>query len=108
MQNIRVIYLYCWTMAITLGYFQFGFGVNYFSSFTTIMYQKYEHVNFINPLGKGKDAFNSIVTACVPFGALIGTMTGGLLASYGRRKGILVICIAIMIGSSLQMIFNFF
>jgi len=33
--------------------------------------------------------FNSVMTTAIPLGAVFGSLTGGYLVSYGRRKAII-------------------
>ena len=98
-KTINIKYLSAWTFAISLGFFQFGHGITSFNSFLDLIFIQYEKkgINVID----NKTTFNSIVTTMVPAGALIGAMCGGLLASIGRRKAVLVIDIIIIIGSSM-------
>ena len=57
---------------------------------------------------EGENTFNSIVSAMIPLGGLIGALTGGGLPSIGRKRAIMVLDLFVIIGAFLTILPNFF
>ena len=105
-REVKTFYLTSWVLAITLLFFQYGFGITYFNSFTEMIYRQFERKG-INVV-EGENNFNSIVSAMIPLGALIGALTGGGLPSIGRKRAIMVLDLFVIIGAFLTILPNFF
>mmetsp|Transcript_17593 Transcript_17593/g.15506 ORF Transcript_17593/g.15506 Transcript_17593/m.15506 type:complete len:486 (+) Transcript_17593:14-1471(+) len=104
--KINIKYLGLWMTVISLGMFQFGYGMGMFNNFVPIMFKIYENSN-ANVIADS-ETFNSVVTTSVPLGAAIGSFTGGLLTSIGRRNGAFVASVIIAVGAGVTMVFNFY
>ena len=74
-------YLILWVIVISLGMFQFGFAMLIMNPFLGNLcndnnYNCYGHTIF----------YKTAVTTAVPLGAFFGSILGGWLVKFGRRK----------------------
>jgi sugar porter (SP) family MFS transporter len=104
--KINILFLGAWMATISIGMFQFGYGLGMFNNFTGVLHQQYEKKG--NPVIKDEDMFNSVVTTMVPLGASFGAFTGGMLAGLGRRYALLINNVIIAAGAGITMIFSFY
>mmetsp|Transcript_32703 Transcript_32703/g.28971 ORF Transcript_32703/g.28971 Transcript_32703/m.28971 type:complete len:477 (-) Transcript_32703:66-1496(-) len=93
-------------LVISLGMFQFGYGIAFFGSFFGVLHSQYTKNS--DPVISSEDDFNSIVITAIPIGAAIGAFTGGIFANLGRRNAIFIANAIICIGAAITMIFNFY
>ena len=102
--KINLPYLAAWMGIVSVGMFQFGYGIGMFNNFTSVLFYQYkaEGKAFFSNI----DDFNAAVTTVVPLGAAFGAFTGGLLCSLGRRNAIFIANMFIIIGAGITMIFN--
>ena len=98
-------FLISWILTITLGSFTYGFGLTYFNSFTTLIYEQYKYKD-INVI-EDKDIFISVVTTILPVGAVIGSYTIAPFIAKGRRTALFAANTLVVIGSGLTLIENF-
>ena len=98
-------FLISWILTITLGSFTYGFGLTYFNSFTTLIYEQYKYKD-INVI-EDKDIFISVVTTILPVGAVIGSYTIATFIAKGRRTALFAANTLVVIGSGLTLIENF-
>ncbi|CAI2367973.1 unnamed protein product [Moneuplotes crassus] len=103
---MHLVFLWAWMISIAIGMFQMGYCSAMFSSFLDILHTQ------LGEAGRAvigdSENFNSVMTTAIPLGAVFGSLTGGCLVSYGRRKAIIWINVVLCFGTALSMIFNFF
>lgn len=104
--QVNLVYLGLWMTVISLGMFQFGYGIGMFNNFTGILFEQYRY-NGKNVVSS-ESTFDSLVTTAVPIGASVGSFMGGLLASIGRKNGLHIANAFICVGAGITMIFNFY
>lgn len=104
--KINILYLGMWMSVISVGMFQFGYGIAMYNSFTNVLFYQYREKG--NPVIKDLTNFNAVVTTMIPLGAAFGAFTGGILCSLGRRMALFIVNIIIMIGAGITMIFSFY
>ena len=92
-------YLVVWVFVLSLGMFHFGYAMFIMNPFLNKLCERFkcnDHHEVI---------YSSVVTTAVPLGAFIGSVLGGWLVKFGRRRVTLLnnILISIAIGITMTM-----
>ena len=106
MDKINYTYTISLAATISVGFFVQGYWFGWFNNLTLILHRQYVH-NGSYVIGD-RDWFNSIISALIPIGAILGAPLGGPLASIGRRKAVMAIALLFTFSWLISWIFNFF
>ena len=105
-EQINYSYIIPLVFVVSTGFFYMGYLFAWFNPLTYIVHKQYMH-NEMYAI-QNRDVFNSVISALVPIGAMIGALIGGPLAEKGRRQAIIILSILLIASSSLWLVFNFF
>ncbi|CAI2367541.1 unnamed protein product [Moneuplotes crassus] len=107
--KMHLVFLWIWMGTISLGMFQMGFANVMFSSVAEVLFDQFEEFgNTEGAIVGSRDMFNLVMITAVPAGAVLGSLSGGYLVAYGRRKAILGINVVLCLATGMTMIFNFY
>ena len=99
------MYVVTWAISVALGFFYLGYNYRWFNALTYSLHMQY--MSEEKMAIEDRDLFNSVVSGAIPIGAIFGSIIGGILVGYGRRKAVIIIWIMQIIGSLFCLVFNF-
>ena len=96
-ERINYTYTISLVLVVSLGFFYMGYLFACFNPLTYIVHKQYIHEGMF--VIQNRDVFNSVISALLPIGAMIGAPIGGQLAERGRRRAIILLSVLLVAAS---------